>query len=73
MPSCRGISDIYKRVVTNVCFEYLDNLNAYWFFLIVVVLLNILITTFAVKQSNMFRKYLAYNMMSENHSPYKEK
>lgn len=73
MPSCSGISDIYKKVVTNVCFEYLDNLNAYWFFLIVVVLLNILITIFAVKQSNLFRKYLAYSMMSENHSPYKEK
>ena len=73
MPSCKGISDMYKKVVNNVCFEYLDNLNTYWFFLIIIVLLNILISFFAVKQSNHFRKYPSYNQMPETLSPYKEK
>lgn len=69
IPSCNIFSAAYKETISVSCFEYLDNFNAYWLILIISVLINIIIAFFAIKQSDLFRKFYAYDEMDhENHS-----
>lgn len=58
--SCSILPTIYKQVINTACFNYLDNFNAYWVFLIVVVLLNIPVAFFGAKQADLFRKSYPY-------------
>ncbi len=61
--SCQVLSTVYKRVTKLVCFDYIDNFNAFWFYLVLIVLINILVAFFAAKQSNLFRKNYGYDDM----------
>lgn len=75
--SCKIISNSYKKVVNVACYEYLDNYNTFWFFLLIAILLNFIMTYFAIKQADLFRKSYPYDgvheqMLMNDNSSYKD-
>jgi hypothetical protein len=65
--SCKVLPTVYKTVVNVGCHEYVDNFNAFWFYLILVVLINVLVAILAAKESNLLRKNYGYeDIMSED-------
>lgn len=71
LPSCRFISNFYKDVLVTGCFEYLDNINTFWFTLLVTLLLYFLLLAFAISQADLFRKNYPYDQIT-NESPMME-
>jgi len=64
-PSCRILSSTYKNLVRTGCYQYLDNFNTYWFTLLIAILLHFILVFFAIKQSDLYRKYYPYDGMSQ--------
>lgn len=65
-PSCKIISETYSSVVLTGCYEILDNLNTFWFTLIILILIYILVVILSLSQADLFRKIYAYDeLLSE--------
>lgn len=73
MPSCKILPQLYNKIVTTGCYEFLDNYNTYWLTLLFLVLLNFIIVLLALNQADLFRKSYAYDeLLQEDHISDKE-
>ena len=60
-PSCAPVALVYDDLVTSFCFEFLDNFNTYWFFLLLSLGLHMLVLGFAIALADLLRKFYAYD------------
>ena len=67
-PSCHLFSNAYKSVVNVSCFEFSDNINTYWFVLIIIMLLNVMVACLALKLADLYRKNYPYSMFDDSYN-----
>lgn len=60
-PSCEPVARVYDDLVTSFCFEFLDNFNTFWFFLLLSLGFHMLVLGFAIALADLLRKFYAYD------------
>ena len=60
-PSCAPVARVYDDLVTSFCFEFLDNFNTFWFFLLLSLGFHMLVLGFAIALADLLRKFYAYD------------
>jgi hypothetical protein len=61
LPSCRGLSSFYDNLTQTVCFEYMDNYNAFWFSTWTLLLVYSLVVLFGSKLAKLFKKCYSHS------------
>lgn len=61
LPSCRGLSSFYDNITSTICYEYMDNYNAFWFSTYILLLVYCFVAMSGSKLSKLFKKSYSHS------------